>query len=257
MNFRQNNSSKGQNMLNVEEHYRIIAGGGQESLELSEAGGYPVDRMANIVGLAISDIDRLAEDIQKNGLILPIVLSGGKIIDGRRRAIACSIAGVEPRFDEQGALDDKQKYARVLSLNNRRSVNKAQLAIVAALETKENRHKMLGYSLAKDYAREVFNVSEAYYGKAKFVVNYGITYAYQIKQTGFATVGDSRMSMLKTYDFLKANMGNEDDKDNNGEEMTAKCFKALNGCIEGVSVSFDRETIGYVLKTLVAQYESK
>ena len=47
------------------------------------------------------DSARFAElhtDIRANGLIHPIVLCGGKILDGRNRYRACHEAGVEPRF---------------------------------------------------------------------------------------------------------------------------------------------------------------
>jgi hypothetical protein len=44
--------------------------------------------------------DALVEDIRENGLIDPITLYEGKIIDGRNRNNACIIAGVEPRFVE-------------------------------------------------------------------------------------------------------------------------------------------------------------
>ena len=42
--------------------------------------------------------DALVEGIRKHGLIQPIVLHDGKIIDGRNRYRACLATGVEPRF---------------------------------------------------------------------------------------------------------------------------------------------------------------
>lgn len=46
------------------------------------------------------DFDELVEDIKANGLIEPIALYEGMILDGRNRYRACLVAGVEPRFEE-------------------------------------------------------------------------------------------------------------------------------------------------------------
>ncbi len=44
------------------------------------------------------ELDALSVDIQKNGLLNPIVRCDGKILDGRNRILACRLANVEPRF---------------------------------------------------------------------------------------------------------------------------------------------------------------
>lgn len=44
-----------------------------------------------------ADLQRLAVDIQTNGLIHPVVLHEGKVLDGRNRLLACEIAQVKPR----------------------------------------------------------------------------------------------------------------------------------------------------------------
>jgi len=46
------------------------------------------------------DINEMAESIKANGLYDSITTLEGKILDGRNRYQACSIAGVEPRFEE-------------------------------------------------------------------------------------------------------------------------------------------------------------
>lgn len=46
------------------------------------------------------DLRALVEDITAHGLIEPIVLLDGMVLDGRNRLRACELAGVEPRFVE-------------------------------------------------------------------------------------------------------------------------------------------------------------
>lgn len=45
-----------------------------------------------------TELDALATSIQERGLLRPIVLQDGKILDGRARYLACQMTGVEPRF---------------------------------------------------------------------------------------------------------------------------------------------------------------
>lgn len=76
------------------------------------------------------DINRLAEDIVQNGLLEPIVLFEGKILDGRHRYEACARCGVQPRFVDYDGADPIQF---VLSHNiARRHLTPSQLAMVGA-----------------------------------------------------------------------------------------------------------------------------
>ena len=72
----------------------------------------------------------LSTDIREHGLIEPIQLHEGAILDGRNRFRACLAAGVEPRFVTfQG--DDPVAF--VISVNlKRRHLNESQRAMVAA-----------------------------------------------------------------------------------------------------------------------------
>jgi len=72
----------------------------------------------------------LADDIRKNGQLVPVWLYDGKILDGRNRWAACKIAGVEPKTKEYAG-DEPTAFA--VSLNDRRRhMNKGALAAVAA-----------------------------------------------------------------------------------------------------------------------------
>jgi len=77
-----------------------------------------------------ADYRELVADIRAHGLIEPIWLYEGQIVDGRHRYRACLDAGVEPRFrtwDGPGTLVDF-----VLSLNvERRHLTPAQRAAIA------------------------------------------------------------------------------------------------------------------------------
>jgi hypothetical protein len=72
----------------------------------------------------------LADDIKKNGQLVPVWTYEGKILDGRNRWAACKIAGVEPKTKEYTG-DEPTAFA--VSLNDRRRhMNKGALAAVAA-----------------------------------------------------------------------------------------------------------------------------
>jgi hypothetical protein len=77
------------------------------------------------------ELAELAEDIKAHGLVDPIVLLGGLILDGRNRLAACGIAGVEPRFTTIEDVESPTLY--VISKNlHRRHLTTSQRAAIAA-----------------------------------------------------------------------------------------------------------------------------
>ena len=78
------------------------------------------------------EIADLAEDIKENGLIHPIIVNDdGVLIDGRNRAKACEIAGVEPRIEKFNGGDPR---AFILAANiKRRHMSKGQQAMAHAM----------------------------------------------------------------------------------------------------------------------------
>ncbi len=85
---------------------------------------------ANIFPLDEENIDELAADIKSQGQQVPIETLDGKIVDGRRRYLACNKAGITPQFR---AVNVQDPVAYVLSLNlHRRHLTPTQLAMVGA-----------------------------------------------------------------------------------------------------------------------------
>ena len=78
------------------------------------------------------DLQKLADDIEKNGQRLPIILFRGRILDGRHRRNACILRGIEPQYETfQGTFDEAKNL--VVSLNeHRRHMTTSQRALTAA-----------------------------------------------------------------------------------------------------------------------------
>lgn len=91
---------------------------------------YECHEAANIFPLDDENLDALAEDIKEHGQLCPIELMDGKILDGRRRYMACRMAGVEAESVEVSP-DDPVAY--VISLNlHRRHLTPSQKSMVVA-----------------------------------------------------------------------------------------------------------------------------
>lgn len=91
---------------------------------------YEFHEAANIFPMDEENLDSLAADIKKNGQEIPIEILDGKILDGRRRWMACRIAEVTPSL-RVVTIDDPVTY--VLSLNlHRRHLTPSQSSMCAA-----------------------------------------------------------------------------------------------------------------------------
>jgi hypothetical protein len=119
-------------------------GGALQSAETAAIRDYgmPVHEVCDLFPLMDdADLHRLAADIRQNGLVHPIVRHEGQLVDGRNRAIACRIAGVEPRYVEWRDVyrGPMSLHRWILSLNaERRHLTVDQIAITqAALVTWE------------------------------------------------------------------------------------------------------------------------
>ena len=76
------------------------------------------------------EYQRLVNDIKDNGLLEPIIIYEGKVLDGRNRYKACRELGIEVESQDYTG-DDPLKY--VISKNlTRRHLNESQRSMVAA-----------------------------------------------------------------------------------------------------------------------------
>jgi ParB-like chromosome segregation protein Spo0J len=92
---------------------------------------YEVHPLADAMpALRKQDYQELLADVQTNGLVDPITLFDGKVLDGRNRLRACQEAGIEPRFVEYTGNDPA---AFVIAKNiKRRHLSPSQRAMAVA-----------------------------------------------------------------------------------------------------------------------------
>jgi len=122
-----------------------------------------------------AEFGRLVADIAEHGLLNPITVHDGKILDGRNRQRACHAAGVEPRYVE---FDGKDPAAFVLSQNlARRHLGPSERAMVAArmanLRWGQRADRVEG-SIDLSTAAKLVSVSEPSVKRARVVLAQGI-----------------------------------------------------------------------------------
>lgn len=136
---------------------------------------YEFHPIANIFPLfEAEDLASLAGNIKENGLLDPIILFEGQILDGRNRYRACVLAGVEPTFHPYAG--DKP-LKDVLSWNlHRRHLTTSQRAMVAAnianLKIGDNQH-VQNCTPSLQAAADDMNVSRRSVASAAKVKNEG------------------------------------------------------------------------------------
>jgi hypothetical protein len=98
---------------------------------LRGVGGMEFHPLANLFPLLDGkEFNELVIDIRENGLVSPVVLYEGKVLDGRNRYRACLAAGVEPRLIP---FEGNDPVAFVVSANiKRRHLGESQRGMIAA-----------------------------------------------------------------------------------------------------------------------------
>ena len=92
---------------------------------------YPISDLSFLFPeLAPEEYERLVSSIRREGLLDPVTVWRGEVIDGRHRLAACAEAGVRPRYHHLP--DDADPVQHVISRNAfRRHLSESQRAVVA------------------------------------------------------------------------------------------------------------------------------
>jgi ParB-like chromosome segregation protein Spo0J len=112
----------------------------------------------------------LVADIRDNGVLEPIVLLDGKVLDGRNRLAACERLSLTPPFTK---FDGGDALTFVISKNlHRRHLNDAQRAFIAArlMNARQGRRKADG-SRTTSEAAALLNVRRVTVTRAKHVLD--------------------------------------------------------------------------------------
>ena len=111
------------------------------------------------------ELESLRDSIEKNGVIEPVTMFEGKILDGRNRFTACLMIGIDPPTVEYTGDDP---VAFVLSKNlHRRHLDASQRAMVAARlasiphggDRKTDQSANLRFEKSQEEASKIMNVS--------------------------------------------------------------------------------------------------
>jgi hypothetical protein len=168
---------------------------------------HPLAEMLPLVQGA--EFERLVADVAEQGLLTPIMLYQGQILDGRNRERACWTAGVEPRYVE---FEGKDPAAFVLSQNlARRHLGPSERAMVAArmanLKWGQRSDRVEG-QICLSKAAQLLGVGERSVKSARVVIDRGIPDLQEAVQHGRLAVHDAekaaRLPENAQKEFLEA-----------------------------------------------------
>ena len=186
------------------------------------------------------ELGRLKDDIKANGLLEPIVLYEGKILDGRNRYLACIEVGIEPRYINYEG-DTPTQY--VVSKINRRNLNAGQLAFIALefkpMLEKEARKRQLSGLKQFESVRALVHEREAGRADTKTGELFGIggryvSYAEEVKEKApelVPQVLSGEMPLTKAIQKIKRKEFNEQI-----ENIDIQNIKEVNGLYDVIVV---------------------
>ena len=163
---------------------------------------YEYHELANIFPLIEGEeFEKLVDDIKANGLLTPIVLYEGQLLDGRNRFNACLEAGIQPLFLEY---EGNNPLNHVVSLNlTRRHLSESQRALVGAklatIKHGGNRQDVdLRLETSIDDASQLLNISTSSIDKAKRVLKLAPQEDIEAIEKGEMTVNKAVNNLIVT-----------------------------------------------------------
>lgn len=180
-----------------------------------------------------ADFEDLVASIKKNGLINPIILLDGKILDGRNRYRACLAAGVQPDYSDFQEADPAKQIALVEALNlHRRHLNESQRAIIAA--------RLVAAGQPPEAAARAMRVSERTVAKAKSVINNAPSNVVELVQAGKVSVSRAEVAVrrsLPVSEMLADRQRGQSGRPRGNGRVTA--LRRIIGDIEVLSLHLD------------------
>jgi hypothetical protein len=190
------------------------------------------DEIANLFPMGPEDeLKELAASIGASGLEVAIVLRNGKILDGRRRARACKMAGVEPRYEELPAGKDPYEFVAAMNLH-RRHLNKRQCAEISEAIAdmvqggtganqfmKEQRRRSTSLQIGIRQAAKLMNVSPAMIDRVRYIKKNAVPEVVEAMKEDRITVDAAKkIARLPKEEQVQA----LDDKRNNKKPIRRK-----------------------------------
>jgi len=170
------------------------------------------------------ELQLLVSDIRENGLLTPITLYEGKILDGRNRYLACQMLNIEPDYVE---FDGKDPLPFVVSRNLcRRHLSESQRAMVAATIIELGRKENGRSEVTIAEAAEQLNVSERLVSHAVKVVSEGTEQDVKDIMSGERKVRAVSDEIAKLNDFALSPV---DPKEEHANELKNKILATARG----------------------------
>ena len=191
------------------------------------------------------ELQLLVSDIRENGLLTPITLYEGKILDGRNRYLACQMLNIEPDYVP---FNGKDPLPFVVSRNLcRRPLNESQRAMVAATIIDLKRKESGRSEVTVAEAAQQLNVSERLVSHAVKVAHEGTEQDIKEIMAGNRKVRAVSDEISKMNDFALSPV---DPKEEQADELKNKILATARGMRKQMDEMFRLTKWNHVYKKL-------
>jgi hypothetical protein len=199
--------------------------------------------------LSATEQEELSADIKRNGILVPIVIYDGKILDGRARYKFSKKHGIECPTVTRENVDP---IDHIISLNiQRRHLTKAQCAMVAArLATLPRGGQCSNLSIpTQTQAAKLMDVSRTAVQSAKDIIASG-------NSDIIAKVESGKMSVHEAYDACKKKQDEPKTQPTKEEHLRAELKKVVDAVNKFSIQGFDGTLIHVTIDAEIATLEA-